>query len=132
MKAQWRNRFLANKTASTMEAILHYENFSYFTLNRIIANVNSASDSINARPSTRNRKIPGRAPGFRAIASQEEATARPCPRPQRPEAMAIEIPAAIATMLAWESEDPADCAKAGTAMHKTESVIKAFCIVRIF
>ena len=101
----------------------------YFTLNRMIAKVKSASDSINARPRTRNRNTAGRAPGLRATASQEEATARPWPRPQRPEAMAMEIPAAIATMLAWEESPPLDCANAGTAMQRTESVIKAFCIV---
>ena len=49
----------------------------YFTLMMMIRNVNSASDSINARPRIRNRKIPGRAPGLRASASADEAVALP-------------------------------------------------------
>ena len=49
----------------------------YFTLMMMIRKVNSASDSMNARPRIKNRKMPGRAPGFRARASAEDAVARP-------------------------------------------------------
>ena len=40
-----------------------------------MTNVNSASDSINARPRIRKIKIPGRAPGLRASATVAEAVA---------------------------------------------------------
>src|ERR1019366_5319093 len=71
---------------------------AYFgTKRKMMTKVYSASDSMNARPRIRKRKIPGRAPGLRASASAEEAAALPWPIPQRPDAIAMPSPAASGT-----------------------------------
>ena len=54
--------------------------------------VNSARDSINARPRIRAPRITLPAPGLRAMASAEEPRALPWASAQRPEASAIAIP----------------------------------------
>src|SRR5215470_7036229 len=74
--------------------------------------------------------MPARAPGLRAIASAAEPATRPCPRPQRPEAIAMPIPAPIGTQLGAELPPPV-CANAGDAMQSTASVMKIYCSLRI-
>src|SRR5438132_3963405 len=54
-----------------------------------------ASDSISARPMISAVWMRAAAPGCRPMASTAAATARPCPRPHRPEAIAIPTPAAM-------------------------------------
>src|SRR6266567_8685729 len=96
----------------------------------MMTNVNSASDSINARPRIRKTKIPGRAPGLRARASVAEAVALPWPRPQRPAASAMPRPAAIGTH--WLAGLYAvACPKAGVASSIADSVMKKYCNLRI-
>src|SRR6202012_5907566 len=73
--------------------------------------------------------MPARAPGLRASASAAEPATRPCPRPQRPEAMAMPMPAPMGTQLGAEPSPV--CANAGDAMHSTASVMKIYCSLRI-
>src|SRR5579884_2337798 len=73
--------------------------------------------------------MPARAPGFRAMASAADPATRPCPMPQRPEAIPMPIPAPIGTQLG--AEPPVDCANAGEAMQSTLSVMKRYCSLRI-
>src|SRR5215813_5547274 len=54
-----------------------------------------ASDSMRARPMIMAVWMRAAAPGCRPIASTAAATARPCPSPQRPAAIAMPIPAAM-------------------------------------
>src|SRR5580698_2926049 len=76
--------------------------------------------------------MPARAPGLRAIASAAEPATRPCPRPQRPEAMAMPMPAPMGTQpAAAPSGVAASCANAGDAMQRTASVMKIYCSLRI-
>src|ERR1700723_2097014 len=96
----------------------------------MITNVNSESDSINARPSTSSSRIPARAPGLRATASVAEAVARPWPRPQSPAAIPMPIPAAMAVSPAPVDASPV-WAKAGPARNSTDSVMKRYCSLRI-
>jgi hypothetical protein len=66
---------------------------------------------------------------LRASASADDPATRPCPSPQRPEAMAMPMPAQIGTQLGLPP--PVDCAKAGTATSSTDNVMNKYFSVRI-
>src|SRR5579883_1097837 len=68
--------------------------------------------------------MPARAPGLRARASAAPAVALPCPSAQRPEAMAMENPAAIGTTSNPPVVPP--CAKSGVANDITDSAINKY------
>src|SRR5262245_26878624 len=54
---------------------------AYVTLAKMITSVYSASDSISTRPSSSANRIAAEAPGLRAIASADAATALACASP---------------------------------------------------
>src|SRR6267378_6099327 len=72
-----------------------------------------ASDSIRARPMIMASWMRAAAPGCRAIASTAAATARPCPSPHRPAAIAM--PMAAAMTVNGASHPPAAGASAARA-----------------
>src|SRR5579884_998732 len=67
------------------------------TLTKIITSVYSASDSINANPRIKAKRMAAAAAGLRAMPSAAAAVARACPSPHRPEAIAMAKPAVITT-----------------------------------
>src|SRR5262249_27126864 len=69
-------------------------------ITKLTTRVYRASDSISTNPSRRAKRITAEAPGFRAMASAAPATALPCARPHRPDAIAIEIAEATGTQWA--------------------------------
>src|SRR5207249_1063994 len=73
------------------------------TLAKIMTRVYNARDSISTSPSSKANRIAADAPGLRAMASAEEATALACASPQRPEAMAMAKPDVMATHLLTSS-----------------------------
>ena len=122
-----RNKNGLRKAEAVSSFTTHYS-LPYFTYRKMMTNVNSASDSINASPRIRKVKIPGRAPGLRASASVAEAVARPWPRPQSPAASAMPIPAAIGVHGLEVS--PAACANAGVARSIAAIAINPYFIMR--
>src|SRR5260370_31666892 len=95
-----------------------------FTLTMMMANVYRARDSIRISPSSRANRIAAVAPGLRAMASAEEATALACARPHSPEAMAVEKPDVMATHLLTSSAPLASAAKIGLAKNNSASATR--------
>src|SRR5438552_1132934 len=76
-----------------------------------------ASDSMRARPMIMAVWIRAAAPGWRAIPSSAAAMARPWPRPQRPAASAMPMPAA--TTVKGPSHDPVAAASPAACADAT-------------
>src|ERR1039457_4142427 len=65
--------------------------YEFYRINTMTS-VYRASDSMSTRPRISAPRMAATAPGFRAIASAADAVALPCPRPHRPDAIAIANP----------------------------------------
>src|SRR5205823_14601375 len=94
----------------------------------MMANVYRARDSIRISPSSRANRIAAEAPGLRAIASAEEATALACARPHSPEAIAMEKPDVMATHFLTSSA-PDVWAKIGLAKTNSASSRNSFVFI---
>src|SRR5579872_1709828 len=71
--------------------------------------------------------MPARAPGLRANASQAWAVALPWPNAHKPEAIAMENPAAKGTISKLPVAPP--CASNGVATERTDSAINTYFMV---
>src|ERR1700681_838774 len=94
------------------------------TLAKMITRVYSARDSISTRPSSRANRIAGDAPGLRAIASADEATALAWASPHSPDAMAMEKRDVIATHFPPSSAPAVVWANIGLAKTNKASASK--------
>src|SRR3954464_1822362 len=107
--------------------------YAPLTFAKMITRVYNARDSMSTSPSSKANRMAADAPGLRAMASAEAATALACARPQRPEAMAMAKPDVMATHLLTSSAPLISAPDIGLAQisraSATNNVFMFICLV---